>query len=634
MVVFHACLVVVSGQQSLDNDDKGIRLASGSGSDATTRKLQTVDYAQYTYDVKLDWLITGLEKIRTTALQFIPSDAHSDAMSKSLPFIGKSFNEMMGGDGKTVADLLNFTDLVQYVKNANSNLLYYNKTDLQNNLTSYLVSKAAGPSGACTGGLVSISVDTLPTPKVAITFCAKLAFTRSTSFDTVGLFDALDGFVEMETAAGAGADFTATLTFKASLKFDKANPSAPEVTIDPLNGSLSCNANADFTVALGMLDVSTTANVKAYANFTLDYCGTACNQADKNLINASKLLLTRHANFSLTGDLTLATGQEVKGITELLAGLSASTPSLTPSLTIGVADVFDPSPSVKVTPSNFTFLNNLKEFSPSNAVNLLRMADAALVRAQENTALDINLPFTKRRFSQILATGSVLTSKLLKYFVIPEPFEDRLKRSLVLNASSVFVNDPKKPLSFNISNPKELEFMIFKGSTTNTLETNPEMYKELLQDAGVTKCKFNLTSTPANATHFASLLVAGFGNCPTTIKACGTGCTADSAGDYKGCGDCDIFISVNGTANQHVFIASVAYDGSTAKDVHLMGLFDTEKNYNGPGTYIPNELSVTDRVWSARLGPLDCATKLKFLHCCSFIISFSLLLQASSSSYL
>lgn len=230
------------------------------------RELAETGFSLYAHDVNINDIRDGLEELRDQAALFTP-DAASDALDTILPFIGKSFNELIGGSaGKKASKLLDLTEFVDEAI-ADRGHPYYNLTDsdLQDDLTAFLFDGTKGIllADSCSGSS-SNAVDLTKVGDVlTINFCANRKFERFTEFNAKGFLDALDGFVEIDTTGSGSIALNASLSFSASVEIDLTSPSSATITIDPLIGELSVDAAVAFVVALvsfALLDMYLHAN--------------------------------------------------------------------------------------------------------------------------------------------------------------------------------------------------------------------------------------------------------------------------------------------------------------------------------------------------------------------------------------
>jgi hypothetical protein len=218
---------------------------------------------------------------------------------------------------------------------------------------------------------------------------------------------------------------------------------------------------------------------------------------------------------------------------------------------------------VVVTVTGFDFEDFLT-FTPDKLIILLRLIDSAMVRGQEMELMQNNVPFTDKTFASLLATGAVLTSRLLELFTMPEPFDQRAQKSLMVVGSGV-PEGTTETLS-----AATLELYFLEGELTVT-PTNREALRSV---AGV--CTLTFDSDPKNDTELAySLLETVNAQCVDIVVACPqTDCQLDDeTNDYYSC-NCDIVVGTEESGK--VFIATVAYTDSertNAKDVQLLGLF-------------------------------------------------------------
>jgi hypothetical protein len=223
-----------------------------------------------------------------------------------------------------------------------------------------------------------------------------------------------------------------------------------------------------------------------------------------------------------------------------------------------------------VTVSGFDFEEFLK-FTPEKLIILLRLIDSALVRGQEMELMQNNVPFTDKTFASLLATGAVVTSRLIELFTMPEPFDQRAQKSLILIGSGV-PEGTTEELS-----AATLELYFLEGE----LKVTPTNYEALRRAVDV--CTLSFDSNPKNDTELAySLLETVNAQCLNIVACPQTDCQFDDeTKDYYAC-SCDIVIDTDG--NGKVFIATVAYTDlkrMKAKDVQLLGLFQEIEKIQG-----------------------------------------------------
>lgn len=63
---------------------------------------------------------------------------------------------------------------------------------------------------------------------------------------------------------------------------------------------------------------------------------------------------------------------------------------------------------------------------------MLQIVDAMLAQATGNKAFDAQIPLLNTTVNNIISIGSIFTDALFKFFVIVQPFEDRVSKSLVI----------------------------------------------------------------------------------------------------------------------------------------------------------------------------------------------------------
>ena len=63
---------------------------------------------------------------------------------------------------------------------------------------------------------------------------------------------------------------------------------------------------------------------------------------------------------------------------------------------------------------------------------MLQIVDAMLAQATGNKAFDAQIPLLDISVNKIISIGSVFTNAIFEYFVIVQPFEDRVDKSLII----------------------------------------------------------------------------------------------------------------------------------------------------------------------------------------------------------
>lgn len=193
---------------------------------------------------------------------------------------------------------------------------------------------------------------------------------------------------------------------------------------------------------------------------------------------------------------------------------------------------------------------------------LLLLIDNALVRGQEMELMQTNIPFTDATFASLLATGSVLTSKLVEYFVETQSFDDRAMKSLTLISSGI----PEGTADQLSTNTLELYFL------EGELEVSPENYRALRNQVDV--CTLTFDSDPTNDTELALVLWRTVNAECVDIVACRQiDCRYDEDEFAYYASYCDIVIDTD--EDGHVFLSTVAYSDlfrEMKKDAQLLGL--------------------------------------------------------------
>ena len=63
---------------------------------------------------------------------------------------------------------------------------------------------------------------------------------------------------------------------------------------------------------------------------------------------------------------------------------------------------------------------------------MLQIVDAMLAQATGNKAFDAQIPLLDTSVNKIISIGSVFTNAIFEYFVVVQPFEDRVSKSLII----------------------------------------------------------------------------------------------------------------------------------------------------------------------------------------------------------
>ncbi|GAX18396.1 hypothetical protein FisN_2Lh003 [Fistulifera solaris] len=498
-----------------------------------------------------------------------------DILNAEIPFVDKSINEMIGGDAaKTIATLLDFSDFVQFTIDENNGVdIELDRGEIAAELTSYLQSLdltsdlLAGEG--CTKNIDATYVEG-GEETVQLTFCVLFNLTRSTTLSGDGLFDSIPEIFEIDL--DVSLDFAATLLFKAQLDIAFIpNGATANITVDPVIAAITANGDVDVTVGVGVLELLSTATAIVDATFELANCDNATETCDNigTRLGDSDFYLERAASYSIAGNMTL--GSTFPGLT--LGGDA--------SFSVVEEDIFNPAPNVTFESFNF---EDFISFSPENSVAMLRLIDSAIVRAQENEAFNTNIPLTDTSVAEILSTGSLVTTSLLRLFQKVEPYEDRPTKSLFLKQSESFPTS-----TTDTTDGKTYEIYVLVGdSTTGTeLNVNPDnqaaLY-DLVESEGVI-CSIEFDENFSDSTTFKDglLTVLQAANCPgLTVCEAETDCDFDEeSGDFSGCTDGadDCLLAVGIDEDDLVFIVSNA-----DSDVHLIGFMEPLATTQGEGT--------------------------------------------------
>ena len=533
------------------------------------------------FEIDIDALKPAFEALHTKLEPFSTGDPDK-VLTNKIPFIGKSVTELVtdqsDNSGHGIDTVLNLAALLDTIKTPRLNL-----TDAQDVINEFFADSSltgnVKATGVCPAPIVLDGQN--KTQTVLVTVCAELTFVRDVQLDAGGLFDALDGFAEIDLDLDFMLGVTAKVSFGASFTIDLGSSALQgNITLEPVVVLLSGAASTNLVLAIGMLDLVSNASVMVDGEFKLTFCtNTTCDVVGE-MLGSSPFYIDRDAGYNITGNL-ITTEAIIPGLT-LPDGAGFA---------INELSVFEPDPDITFSGLGDIDLKSFLDFSPRNGVALLTRIDSALARAQENEAFDLNIPFTNMTFSRILATGSVVTSKLLELFVRPEPFEDRESKSLLLRATKTAkMSDDAVP-----EGGKRLDFyFLAQGLTTppNILLTvNPDDQKDVRDISKV--CKMTLNTNYTDDQNFAEDLIAGINDDTKVPNTCGIQACAALPDECITEGDitcsltstpaCDVLIGVNNDG--FVFIASMAYRNNVTRDVQLFGLYEPLETTNGPGSF-------------------------------------------------
>ena len=180
-----------------------------------------------------------------------------------------------------------------------------------------------------------------------------------------------------------------------------------------------------------------------------------------------------------------------------------------------------------------------------------------------------SIPMTDYKFSELLATGSVLTNNLNRLFVMPEPYDERESNTLKLvgSAFEALTDDEFADIGSNY------DLVFLEGED---LIVNVGDYDGLLADADITICNFAISTNPADSAAFATALRDGINGACSGFAGEVDDCTFDDSTEtFSGC---SFKVVVGVSDDDAVFIYTVD-DGSTENN--LLGLLqavDTSKN--------------------------------------------------------
>ena len=519
-----------------------------------------------------EFLISDLASVFNDLTEITGPLSAQDMLNAEIPFVGTSINEMIGGDAsKTIATLLDFSKFVDFtIDDHNGVDVKLDRSEIAAELITYLESLDA-TSDLLTGDGCAENVKatyTKGTTTMTLDFCLLFNLTRSSTLTGDGLFDNIPDIFEIDL--DVALDFEANLLFKAQLDIDFAGTGAiATITVDPIIASLSAEGDVDVTVAVGVLELFSTAIATVDASYELANCDNTTGTCDEDSLGTrlgdSDFYLKRSVSYSIGGNMTL--GTDFPG---LVLGGDAS-------FSVVEDDIFEPAPNITFTNFNFAdFIN----FSPENSVAMLRLIDSAIVRAQENEAFNTNIPLTSTSVADVLSTGSLVTTSLLKLFQKVEPYEDRPTKSLFLKQSDILDST-----TTDRTNGKTYEIYVLIGDGNTELNVNPdnqEALYELVDTEGVV-CSITFQADYTTSSAFSSGLLTRLqaATCPgLTVCDAEIDCVFDEdSGDFTDCDGGDCILAVGVDDDGLAFIVSNA-----DKDVQLIGFMEPLETTQGEGS--------------------------------------------------
>jgi hypothetical protein len=477
--------------------------------------------------------------------------------NEDLPIVGKSINELVDqGDGTGISSYFSGT-LTSVIDSIPENL---STEHLQTALNGEL-DLPVDPCGlnAPQGFLVTGDDENV---EISISFC--IGFSETLEITSNGMFDSLEESLDIK--AGVSLDVGSYLKFSATL-----NTEDETFHLDPITAALSLDTLASITVGLGMLDLSSEAQVVLAASYEIIHCpeGTCSGQGDLLQTDENDITplfyLNRIASYEISGDIELAADSLLPGFEFDGVGL--------PSFNIGEPLFFDPDSIPTFEFTGFEW-GDFSSFSPLNAVNLLKIIDSAIVRVQENEGFTtVNIPLLKKPFSEVLATGSIVTKKLNKLFVKVEDFDSRVTKTLVRQGNASHVFDTSAPVI-----TAKLELILIR----NELTVNTEDFSGIqdLADAdGNTKCSFTLSSaTIGDGQTLVDEIKSALLVC--SIAVCDDCPQDNTTGDFQDC-DCELVVALD--ADGIPFIATTAYTDAAntiPNDILLLTLLEQDNPTN------------------------------------------------------
>eukprot|EP00957_Ditylum_brightwellii_P094568 7202667-Ditylum_brightwellii.AAC.1 len=181
-------------------------------------------------------------------------------------------------------------------------------------------------------------------------------------------------------------------------------------------------------------------------------------------INNTNFCFRRTADFSLAGEVGIAEDNAIPNLS-IDAGLEFS---------VVENEIFDDiAPVVTLPdPSKWT---GIIQFTPENAIVLLRLAEAAIIEATRNKAFaKYNLPLLNVSPGKVLEFAKVFTERLYEFFVMVEPFEERSVKSLLFQGS--------EDLAKNSTTDSSLElYLIREELTVNPIPGNAAALRTLAE---------------------------------------------------------------------------------------------------------------------------------------------------------
>jgi len=334
-----------------------------------------------------------------------------------------------------------------------------------------------------------------------VDFC--IGFSKEVSVTAGSAFDLFEEALSIEADGGAKVAVTSYLRFRGSMKvYSKEYVKFWNMKVE---AGLSVSGATNLNVGLGMLDLKSNANILMMGNYELRICNKdidSCSTTDSSLVNKDsnakyKYYMKPKALYSVEGDIKLAADSGLQGLNMGTAG----------SFKVKDSAVFNREQKPEVTITGLSW-KDMSLFSPSNAVNLLRLIDSALTRVQENEAIaGVNLPLVDKKLSDVLATGSIVTNKLNELFVKIEDFDDRAGKSLTRSGGGTYPSDVSV----------DLDLILIRSDLNVNTENYSGLKKLAESDPANKKCSISI-KRPSSKSDLLSQMKSGMERC--SLKVC------------------------------------------------------------------------------------------------------------------
>jgi hypothetical protein len=363
------------------------------------------------------------------------------------------------------------------------------------------------------------------------------------------------------------------LVFGARLRVSYTNSSfGVALELDPLEVKLAVLSNPGASIGLGLLELSAGLDAAALGEFGFHYCssGTSSCVPPKGYEQwkKSSFYFKRKLSYLLAGEVSLSLGNAKVNGFKIEKGLS---------LSIENKDVFDNmAPVIKL--PNVKSLKDMLQFSPQNAVEMLRIIESVLISAATNPIFDMNIPILDRKFSEIFVVARMFTARLYEFFVMSQPFEQRQFKSLTMSGS-LNIKDG------DLLGDAELELYVIRNLTVNPIPGNIFPLRNLAESEGVICPITFLNQYNHTPGQFVDEIVKDITSCNglrVIKRTSGYVCneTVSDKGVIQEIFGCNYDLVVGVDDKDNFFMTTVSYKDSektnaSINDIQLLGIYNT-----------------------------------------------------------